>query len=302
MPHSFLKIFFFAVVLAFCVASCEKEVKINLTNGETQLVVNGQIEIDEPPFVVLTRSIGYFSKVDLQTLQNSFIHDADVRVSDGSRSIKLREYSIDTGGTAKFYFYSIDTADPSAYDFAGQAERFYTLAIESGGKKYTSTTKIPAPRPIDSMKAVAPRQQPVKAPTAMQLMVWYSDPDTPGNAVRYFTKRNREPYYPGPNSVFDDQVVNGTKNSQFPLQAGSANSNVDFSDSTGFVFRGDTVTLKWSSIDQGVFNFYSTFEYSVGTVGNPFSSPINVQSNVANGALGIWAGYGSSYYTIVVPK
>jgi hypothetical protein len=77
---------------------------------------------------------------------------------------------------------------------------------------------------------------------------------------------------------------------------------VDFSDSTGYVFRGDTVTLKWSAIDRGVFNFYQTFEYAVGTVGNPFSSPINVQTNISGGALGIWAGYGSTYTTIVVPK
>jgi hypothetical protein len=283
-------------------SSCEKEVKINLSTGEEQLVVNGQIEIGEPPFVVLTRSIGYFAKVDLATLQNSFIHDADVTVSNGTRMIKLREYSVDTGLTAKFYFYSIDTADLTAFDFLGQAEMFYTLSIDAGGKKYTSTSKIPSPRPVDSLVAIAPREVPAKAPTAMQLMVYYSDPDTPGNSVRYFTRRNSEPYYPGPNSVFDDQVVNGTKNAQFPLQAGSPRSNIDFSDSTGYVFRGDTVTLKWSSIDRGVFNFYSTFEYSVGTVGNPFSSPINVQSNVSNGGLGIWAGYGSSYKTIIIPK
>lgn len=297
--------FLFLILVLAAIAilsSCEKEVKINLTTGETQLVVNGQIEIGQPPFVVLTKSIGYFAKVDLTTLQNSFIHGANVSVSNGTRSIKLREYSIDTAGTAKFYVYTVDTADPSAFSFVGESEKFYTLSIESEGKKYTSTTKIPAPRNIDSMTAIAPREPSAKAPTAMQLMVYYSDPDTPGNAVRYFTRRNSEPYYPGLNSVFDDQVVNGTKNAKFPLSAGSARGSADFSDSTGYVFKGDTVTLRWASIDQSVFTFYSTFEYSIGTVGNPFASPINVKSNVSNGALGIWAGYGSSYYTIVIPK
>ncbi len=120
--------------------------------------------------------------------------------------------------------------------------------------------------------------------------------------MRYFTRRNREAYYPGRNSVFDDQVVNGAKNAQYPLQAGSASDRTNFSDSSGFIFRGDTVTLKWCAIDRGVFRFYSTYEYSIGTVGNPFSSPINVQTNVAGGALGVWAGYGVTYTTIVVPK
>jgi hypothetical protein len=281
--------------------SCEKEVEINFSEGTSQLVVNGQIEVGEWPVVVLTKSIGYFSKVDLATLQNSFIHNAVVEVSDGVQKVRLIEYSKDTG-FAKFYYYKIDTTDPVASNFVGQVEKFYTLTVETGGRKYSSTTKIPAPQALDSMAAVTPREVPKNAPTAMQLIVWYSDPDTVGNSVRYFTKRNSEPYYPGPNSVFDDQIVNGAKNAQYPLQAGSQRSNVDFTDSTGYIFRGDTVTIKWAAIDHNVFNFYQTFEYSLGTVGNPFSSPINVMSNISGGALGVWAGYAPTYYTIVVPK
>ena len=292
-------------ISSLALLSCEKEVNIELTSGASQLVVNGQIETGLPPFVVLTRSIGYFSKVDLKTLQNSFIHDAVVKINDGSREVTLREYSFDTSsgsGDARFYFYTIDANDPTALDFKGENGKSYLLTVTSEDRTYTSTTKIPHPKAVDSMAAVVPQSTPAKAPTAMQLIVYYSDPDTPGNAVRYFTKRNSEPYYPGPNSVFDDAVVNGSRNSQYPLQAGSPRSNVDFSDSTGYVFRGDTVTLKWAAIDRGVFNFYISYEYAIGTVGNPFASPINVQTNVANGALGIWAGYGSTYTTIVVPE
>jgi hypothetical protein len=294
-----------AAISSLTLLSCEKEVNLSLTSGATQLVVNGQIETELPPFVILTHSIGYFSKVDLQTLQNSFIHDAVVKVNDGTREVTLREYSFDTSsgsGDARFYFYSLDANDPTALDFKGENGKTYLLTITSEGRTYTSATKIPFPKAVDSITAVAPQSPPPKAPTAMQLIVYYSDPDTSGNAVRYFTKRNSEPYYPGPNSVFDDAVVNGGRNAQYPLQAGSARSNVDFTDSTGYVFKGDTVTLKWAAIDRGVFNFYISYEYAIGTVGNPFASPINVQTNVTNGALGIWAGYGSTYTTIVVPK
>src|SRR5436190_24225227 len=90
--------------------SCEKEVKINLSSGATQLVVNGLIETDRPPCVVLTCSIGYFSKVDLKTLQSSFVHDAVVKVSDGTREVTLREYRLDTSSgstSAQFYVYSM---------------------------------------------------------------------------------------------------------------------------------------------------------------------------------------------------
>lgn len=298
-----LKSGYTAIILAllvFCVG-CEKEVKINLTTGEPQLVVNGFIETGQPPLLLLTRSIGYFAKIDLKTLENSFVHNATVTVSDGSRQISLREYNIDTGGVSKFYFYTIDTAQSGSLTFLGQFNKSYKLSILVDGKTYESTAFIPNCKPIDSMVAIAPATPPEKAPTARILNVYYTDPDTTGNRIRYFTKRNSEPYFPGFNSVYDDQIVNGAKNALLPILAGF-DRNTEINDSTGYVFAGDTVALKWCSIDRQVFNFYNTYEYSLGTVGNPFSSPINVQSNVSNGALGVWAGYGATYYTLIVPR
>lgn len=281
--------------------SCEKTVHIDMSSGSPQLVVNGHIDIGTTPSLTLTRSFGYFSKVDFATLQNAFVHDAIIDVSDGNQTVRLKEYEQDTG-IAKIYYYGVDTADPVARNFVGKVGKFYSLHITSGGKEYTSVTKIPVPQPVDSLAAVPPNTPVENAPTAMQLVVWYSDPDTFGNAVRYFTRRNSEPFYPGPNSVYDDQVVNGTPHAKFFLMAGGPSNTIDPNDSAGYVFRGDTVTLRWAAIDQGVFNFYSTLEYSLGTVGNPFSSPINVTTNIKGGALGVWAGYASTYYTIVVPR
>lgn len=286
-------------------ASCEKEVKINLSSSAAQLVVNGQIELDQPPFLVLTKSIGYFAKVDIATLQSSFVHDAVVKVSDGSQSITLREYSFDsTSGNqnGKFFFWTIDVDDPQSLQFRGEADKFYTLEITSEGKTYRSTTKIPNVKPPDSLVARAPRAQPPNAPTAMQLSVIYSDPDTPGNALRFFTKRNSDPFYPAYGSVVDDQVFNGAVGAEYPISAGGLRTAGSFNDSTGYVFRGDTVTLRWCAIDRASYNFFSTYEFSIGTIGNPFSSPINVRSNIDNGALGIWVGYGAYYTTIVVPQ
>ncbi len=294
-----------AVLLLPGLASCEKEVKINLSSSPPQLVVNGQIELGQPPYIVLTKSIGYFSQVDLQTLQNSFVHDAVVRIGNGTQQVTLREYSFDTStslSSGKFYFYSLDLADPQSLTFRGETERYYSLEIVSEGKTYRSVTKIPNCKAPDSVLAREPRTQPAKIPTAMQLSVIYSDPDTPGNAIRFFTKRNSGPFYPARNSVVDDQVFNGAQNAEYPIAVGSERKAGGFDDSTGYVFKGDTVTLRWCAIDRASYNFFSTYEFSIGTIGNPFSSPINVRTNIDNGALGVWVGYGSYYKTIVVPK
>ncbi len=280
-------------------ASCEKEVNINLKTGEPSLVVEGVIENGLPPYVFLTRSIGFFSTIDLNTLQNSFVRNAKVTVSDGVRTVQLREYSLDTGANGnKLFFYSIDT---SGSLFRGEIEKMYKLTIEVDGKVYESYTKIPTPTKIDSMNTVQPDPpfDKDKNPLARQIRIYFKEPDTAGNFVRYFTQRNSEPYYAGDNSVYPDEIINGIY-FETTLALGEPSGREFSRDSSTVGYPGDTVTLKWCAIDRANYNFWSTYEYSLGTLGNPFATPIQVKSNISNGALGVWTGYGAVYKTIVL--
>jgi Domain of unknown function (DUF4249) len=290
-------------LLAFSalLVSCEKEVHINLGATPSQLVVEGQIETNQPPLVVLTNTVGFYAQVDLTTLQNSFVHGANVQVSNGARTITLREYGIDTGGSGNlFYFYSVDTAN-LANAILGQLDTFYTLTIHYNGKTYTSVTKIPAPKGVDSMWTGMPTLATKNTPAnALQLFVNYTDPDTAGNFVRYFTKINGQPFYAG--GVFNDQLINGKRVADLGLYAGFAATTNANGDSLSYFYPGDTVILKWCEIDRGVYTFWNTFAYSEQTLGNPFASPINVQGNISNGALGVWAGYGSTFDTLIIPQ
>jgi hypothetical protein len=280
--------------------SCEKEVHIDLGESAAKMVVQGQIETNTPPFVVLTSTISFFSTVDLSTLQNFFIHDAVVKVSDGLKTVKLREYAFDTGSNNKFYFYGLDTANLSNLMF-GEVGKYYTLTIEHGGVTYTSTTKIPPVKGPDSVWLGSPIFKRSGTPdSAIQLYCSYTDPDTPGNYVRYFTQRNSEQFLPS--ELFDDQVVNGKVINNIALFAGyRKEADVDF-DSVVYFYPGDTVTLKWAEVDNGVYTFWNTFQFATQSTGNPFASPINVKSNISNGGLGIWAGYSNWLKTIVIPR
>lgn len=283
-------------------ASCEKEVHINLDSSAPKVVVQGAIETGLPPYVVLTSSFSFFSKVDLSTLENSFLHGADVKVSDGSRTVSLKEYSFDTGSSSKFYVYSIDTTNLSSFIF-GQNGKIYTLTVTYGGSTYTSVTKIPNPKGLDSVWFGAPVFKRSSTPaTAYQLFCTYSDPDTLGDYVRYFTQRNSGEQFL-PSGIFSDEVINGKVVSNLSLFGGEDPSRTDTrSDSVFYFFPGDTVTLKWSAIDKGVYDFYNTLQFAESAVGNPFASPINVKSNISNGGLGVWAGYGTVLYTRIVPQ
>lgn len=291
----------FALIAMVLLVSCEKEVHVNLSSGTPSVVIQGAIESDLPPYVLLTRSVGYLAKIDLGTLQNSFVHNAKVTVSDGTTEITLKEYSLDTGTSNKFYFYSIDTADQTSFYFRGRTEHYYTLKVEAEGKTYTSVTKVPNVEPLNNVWVDTVTAPPDKIPLARLIYFKYTDPDTPGNCIRYFTKRNSEPFYPGIGSVYNDEIVNGSSISTNFL-AGYDRSKEPNLDSLGFFYVGDTVVIKWCAIDKGVYNFWNTFEFATGTVGNPFASPINVQTNIKGGALGVWAGYGAVQRTIIISK
>jgi len=292
----------FLLLSLLALASCEKEVNIHMDAGEPKVVVDGFIETGLPPVVVLTNSFSYFSKIDLSTLENAFIHDAHITVSNGIKEITLREYMLDTGLTSnRYYFYSVDTADPSSLLFIGQPETFYHLKITAGGKTYEATTKIPAVKPLDSMWYENPPVAVEDLPTAMNVFVRYSDPDTMGNCVRYFTSVNGGLFLPPFNSVYDDDIINGTT-FNIGMVPGAVRTKEINLDSLTHFFKGDSIVVKWAAIDKASFNFWSTLEFSVGTVGNPFSSPVTVMSNITGGALGVWCGYGTSYKTLVIPE
>ncbi|MCF8450773.1 MAG: DUF4249 domain-containing protein [Taibaiella sp.] len=289
-----------ALLLLVMQTSCEKEVNINLQNSPAQIVVQGGIETNGVPYVLLTSSFSFFSKVDLGTLQNSFIHSAKVEVSDGIKTITLKEYSLDTGSSFKFYVYTIDTAN-IANLMLGQNGKHYTLIITHNGIKYTSVTKIPNPQGVDSMWFDKPEFPRNSTPdSAKQMYVNYNDPDTPGDYVRYYTQRDNENFYSS--GIFSDEIINGKTVNKIGLIGGYSNDGTFKNrDSLIYFFPGEKVTLKWCAIDKGVYNFWNSLDFAKSAVGNPFSTPINPMTNIKNGALGIWAGYGVHIKTAKVP-
>jgi len=296
-PYSLSTIIVFVVICTLL--SCQKEVHINLGTSPTKVVVQGAIETNIPPYVILTSTIGFFSNIDLNTLQNSFLHGAIVKVSDGTTTVTLKEYTIDTTNSNRFYIYTVDTANLSNV-MLGQAGKFYTLSITYNGTVYTSVTKIPNPKGVDSVWFGTPVFKDKHTPdSAMEMFANYTDPDTAGNYVRYFTRRNNENYYPA--GIFSDDLVNGKKITNIDLFAGYDDSTHVNGDSLSYFYPGDSVTLKWCEIDKGVYDFWNTYAYASNAIGNPFASPINIKTNITNGALGVWCGYGSILTTKVVP-
>lgn len=287
----------FCVLLSAVIflAACEKNVTFKLNDAIPLLVVDGHIEDGQPPIIVLTKSLGYFSKIDPQTLAGTFVRNAEVYLSNGVTTHKLKEYSTSLAPGFTGYFYSNDASNP-ATSFSGELNKTYTLRVIAEGKEYTSTTYIPTNAiTLDSIYTIPAPLNPDTSKRTLQLKS--TDPRGFGNYGRYFTKKNSGPFLPGENSVFDDQVIDGTTFT-VQLPQGIDRNNPPKGDSN-FFRRGDTITLKYCNIPQSAFVFWSTWEFAFQGIGNPFAQPNKVLGNISNGALGAFCGYAVKYKTII---
>ncbi|MCJ8163595.1 DUF4249 domain-containing protein [Pontibacter sp. E15-1] len=301
----------YLLAVLLLLAGCEQDLTIDLPEGQEKLVVEGHIEQGAPPVVVLTRSVPVFSEISLATLEKSFVHGAAVTVTAGGRSYPLEEVpsaafseklkevvsvqlgipAAQLGGNSGFLFY-VYTTDA----LEGALGERYGLEIRFEGQTLTASTTIPQLNPLDSLWIVPhPTQDSLKT-----LYYRYTDPDTLGNSVRYFTKRNSESFFPGLfSSVFNDELVNG-KSISFPLDRGEPKGQAEVDlDLYSYFGLGDTVTIRWAALDLPHYRFWYSLENEQNSNGSPIGTPNITQSNI-QGGLGVWGGYGVTYHKIFI--
>lgn len=293
-----MKLWIGYLLLMVTMAGCERDIDIVPTQSAAKLVVDAEIENNRPPFIVLSRSLNFFSTIDSTELLNSFIHNATVTIQEGNTVYAMKEFQVRGPNGNLIYYYSNDPANTQL--LLGQQGKKYKLAITVEGITYTSETEIPLlTKTVDSLWwKKAPNN---KDTTKVVLMGRVVDPPGLGNYIRYFTRVNNQPYLPGNNSVFDDNIIDG-KTYEIQIDKGvNRNEEIDFEE-YGFFKRGDTATVKLCNISKATYDFWRTWEFSFQSIGNPFSSPGKVIGNINNGALGAFCGYAAQYRTLIIPK
>jgi hypothetical protein len=319
-------------LLSIVYSSCSKEVDITIPAEAEQVVVEGTIETDVPPVVILTKSAKFFDNVNINDLGSYFVRGAQIKItaSDGTETdlveLCLQNLNLPPNQTEillnAFGFSQVDSGqipdvcvytvpDIATYyltgtcSFMGKEATTYALDIKAPGFQnvqdsihLTASTYIPVSIGIDSL-TLREHTNPAYRDSMMAVYGYFSVPDTFGNFARYQTKRNDEPFYkPISGSVYDDRLFVGT-HIALPLERGQA-PGADFDINTvAYFWKGDTVTVKWSNIDSRTYDFFFTLENDGGD--SPFSAPIKIKSNISNG-LGVWAGYATQYSTIIIPR
>ncbi len=282
-----MKKFVYICLIALAVISCEEPIDIEIPDAKNQLVVEGSIDIDDVARISLSNSLGYFDPLNVDAVQDLLVTDAKVTLSNGSITEELS------------LFFDPEVFPPVFYQsntIKGEINTSYSLNIEWNENQYSATTWLTNPAPLDSVWFELEEGE-----DSLGLIKFhYSDPDTLGNRFRIFSKRlGRDPYFvPVIGDLRYDIIINGQSFESFVYRGESIEEMQDSSDqSERYYFKlGDTLILKWSSVDYDHFEFWRTLANNGG--GNPFAAPVNVKSNI-NGGLGIWGAYASVYDTIV---
>lgn len=322
----YLGIFLLLSFLLFI--GCEKEITVDLPQVTSKIVVEGTIEQGQPPIVILTYSQGYFEPTNLTSLEGFFVREANVTLSNGTieeslfelcsadlTEEQLEQVAAIIGFTpselAAFNICVYTTFNQSLW---GEEGKTYELKISKDEHNLKAVTKINNLIALDSLWFGIPNEDPGDSLGFIYAIL--TDPDTSGNAYRWYAKRiNQYPSWAPDNlageqkdanfiaplgSVTDDAFFNGLQ-FEFGYFRGTGPNPSKFDDlnaERGFFKRGDTVAVKGCVIDLKAFRFIDSYENQVANQGSPFAVPYNLESNV-EGGLGAFIGYGASYDTLV---
>jgi hypothetical protein len=292
--------------------ACEQEFFPPPPPDGDKYVVEGHIEAGEralPAYVILTTTFPFYGELGPDEINDAYVHDAQVTISDGDRTVALTEICLNDLEpelreiVAQILGFDPDSlaVDICAYidinrEMPGRENAAYDLRIVTpDGETITSSTTIPPMVPLDSLRFGPPPGDP--SDTLAQLLCYIADPPGVRNYYRYFGSTNGGPYETGFGSVTEDLFFDG-KSFEFNIPNPQTTTGDVEPEEFGLYYIGDTVSVKWCIIDGPHYDFWNTLEFSNANQG-PFANYTRLQSNV-QGALGIWGGYNVRYYDLIV--
>src|SRR3989344_5410576 len=251
-------------------SACTEEINVKLPNSDKKLVIEGVIENGKFAEVILTRTIPLFSAQGGTTVDEFYVIDAAVYVSNGGITDTLT-IMIDSASALGVVY--------KGNSIIGVPGQTYTLkVVASDGNVYNATTSIPNPVPLDSVwwKAAPPED------TLGYANAHLSDPPGLGNNYRWYAKRPKDRRFIAAwGATFDDKLIDG-KSFDFAYTKGydptdSENSEENDSDTERYYYRKtDTIYIKFCTLDRASKEFYTTFEAALSSNGNPFASPTTI--------------------------
>lgn len=253
---------------------------------ERRLVVEGWIDSDGHPVVILTTTINP-DAVKEGNVDDIVVKWGKVVINDGENDIVL------SGTPDRDYFPPYIYTD---YSFVGTPGKTYAIkASFQGMEAYALTTMMPSPS-IDSVSFASASDKGRK-----NVFVHFK-PDVKDDAKTYYKifvmqKGRDKRYLPG--FMGDLAVENTTKSVSMPVCRGK--SDIDTLDYYSSFERGDTLFLKLARMERQAYEFWTDYENAITIGGSSvISSTYSMRTNMEEG-LGYWFAYGVDKAVVIVP-
>ncbi|MGN1211389.1 MAG: DUF4249 domain-containing protein [Candidatus Cryptobacteroides sp.] len=275
----------FAVLSVLFASGCAE---VSYPVRDQKIVVDGWIEDGAAPVVIVTATIPItYEYQDISDLSNYVLHWAKVTISGPDGDVIL------TGRKSSDYY------PPYIYTttkMKGKAGETYRLRVDYGDDYVEAVTTVPQPVPLDGLRV----EKSSDADGKFRIIASVTDDRSVKNYYRFFVKVHGKDstYKPSFMGLFDDGLLTEPVNElsvcrgmQAPIDAFEP-----------YYDAGDSVDVKFVTMDEVSFAYWSDYEDISMFSRNPFfhcSDPI--RTNI-EGGLGYWAGYGASVYHISIPK
>lgn len=244
--------------IAVLFASCEKTVDLKYKGNQSKIIIEGNITNESGPyFVKITKSISLTATGNYPTIDNAI-----VVISDNAGN---NETLIPQGNG----MYRTNT-------LSGVQGRTYTLTVNAESQTYTAQSTMPQQVPFDSIKV---EQFTFGGETERNIIPVYTDPAGKGNNYRFVLWVNNKLI--NQHFVQNDDVTNGLVNTV----------RLEIDDNTLTLKAGDSITLKMQCIDKNVALYYTTLALMGDSGPGGGTTPNNPQTNISNGALGLFSAH-----------
>jgi len=298
-----------AIVVTAVLIGCATPVEPDQEIFIEEVVVEGYIEAGpgaNPPFVLLSRSTAFLDSISIDNINDAIIRDALVYIEDGQESYELTAICLGELDIAlaamireQLRLPPSSSIDPCVYlDLSNSLTPvpggIYKLTIEVDDRTITGTATIPEFVALERFSWTAAPG--TVGPQYRQLMTSISDPADTLDYYRYLTSIDDGPYLAGLASVTDDALFDG-QSFEFVLQK-SEPPGEEFTNEYGLYEVGDSVGIRWMTLDEQHFDFWNTLEFSRANQG-PFAGYTRVRSNISGG-IGIWGGAHVDIYNLIV--
>ena len=293
--------------LLFCLLTfgCQREIDMKLPDYQSKLVIEGLIETGSPAMVMLSKSIPYFSEINLETLMGDvFITGDQARVFVTSETGETEELVWQLNPEAPYYTAFMGKT------VIGKEQTHYTLTVEYDGQTYTAETYIPKTFDLDSIGF--DQSSELMDDTMATVRVLMTDDPTEVNYYAFSSKVHSPKLYDrlwvcSIPVAFDDRTINGLSVNYEVARYGYSTlmrdllSEEDQENFSRMTFRpGDTVYVKHTQIDHHTYLYLLSVGTEAAFGSNPFTNPLPAVSNFnSDRVLGHWSGYASKVDTLV---